>query len=603
MFSTGDIIRLAQSNSTTTSKCSFSLLVEKRGGKDNVYSFSRPAQPYHRLVASPKGVLSFEEGQSAGCYFTASDDKGKPYVIIKSCSIKCGRNGNPFILGIDVDGNLRLYNSDEATANENHLNVIVTKGGLSETTGEKGDQDMKTSGTTSSNNKKKKYSPSLELWQLQRFALEGYLHIPNAVDGKTMDACLRKLNRLLGTPGAVGPGGAQGNGLGKLGGSASNCKEVQALLDCVGVRRCLDSILGVDQWDDSNPSAQIAFRFPEQALGEFEGGFTNDVMEFTDKTQKNERDEDRFAKLNNKLCKSWHTDDLRRGEQHGFSLLVGICLSDVDAPFQGNLVLWPTSHLLIHASATGRFGAIDNDRLEYLYQRQTRLITQMQEGKCDEYIVEHEVQCNDSMKEEEDDDEGKTILNTSKSLDNTNTEKHNKTTSNININISNNNDNINSNSNSKSKKKEDIEHDNEPSLPSLGPPLHLITKARDLVVLHPNLAHMGGPNFGTDIRRMVYFRIKTKVRVRDNGKVNINGKEVGDDKDDDKDDREDVTSLEKGVEAEEERVGMGGGMGGGVKSRWTSWEAVSEAHKKDLWCDLPGAKVGISFSRTFLQTE
>ena len=41
----------------------------------------------------------------------------------------------------------------------------------------------------------------------------------------------------------------------------------------------------------------------------------------------------------------WHTDGLRQGRSHGFSVLLGICLSDTSQDFQGNLLLWPGSHL------------------------------------------------------------------------------------------------------------------------------------------------------------------------------------------------------------------------------------------------------------------
>ena len=45
---------------------------------------------------------------------------------------------------------------------------------------------------------------------------------------------------------------------------------------------------------------------------------------------------------------SWHTDGLRQGKKHSFSLLVGIDLSDTIVPNNGNLCVWPKSHLHIH---------------------------------------------------------------------------------------------------------------------------------------------------------------------------------------------------------------------------------------------------------------
>lgn len=45
---------------------------------------------------------------------------------------------------------------------------------------------------------------------------------------------------------------------------------------------------------------------------------------------------------------SWHTDGLRQGKKHSFSLLVGIALTDTIVSNNGNLCVWPKSHLHIH---------------------------------------------------------------------------------------------------------------------------------------------------------------------------------------------------------------------------------------------------------------
>lgn len=44
----------------------------------------------------------------------------------------------------------------------------------------------------------------------------------------------------------------------------------------------------------------------------------------------------------------WHTDGLRQGKKHSFSLLVGVALSDTTGTGQGNLCVWPGSHLRVH---------------------------------------------------------------------------------------------------------------------------------------------------------------------------------------------------------------------------------------------------------------
>lgn len=53
-------------------------------------------------------------------------------------------------------------------------------------------------------------------------------------------------------------------------------------------------------------------------------------------------------------------------------------------------------------------------------------------------------------------------------------------------------------------------------------------------MLHPDLAHAGGPNYSCDIRRVIYFRVKSKLAA--------------------------------------------------------SWEATVELHNRDMWADLPGVR-------------
>jgi hypothetical protein len=55
-------------------------------------------------------------------------------------------------------------------------------------------------------------------------------------------------------------------------------------------------------------------------------------------------------------------------------------------------------------------------------------------------------------------------------------------------------------------------HNNEPILPSLGPPSQLHAKIGDICILHPDTAHSGGLNNSSKIRKMVYFRLKIKSR-------------------------------------------------------------------------------------------
>lgn len=189
-------------------------------------------------------------------------------------------------------------------------------------------------------------------YQKRRFISEGYLHIPQLVSEKAIFQAQRYLMHCLGQPGALVAGGAQ-PGMGKLAGRASNAPEIQQLLQG-SVMQLLDELLGANNIDNiTNMSAQIALRFPELVDGH----------QRIDGT-------------------SWHTDGLRQGKRHPFSVLVGICLSDCLQEFAGNLLVWPGTHTLLHRlnyiliwaiaymcyrSTRNESGAVDCDLLEQLY--------------------------------------------------------------------------------------------------------------------------------------------------------------------------------------------------------------------------------------------
>ena len=145
----------------------------------------------------------------------------------------------------------------------------------------------------------------------------------------------------------------------------------------------------------------------------------------------------------------WHTDGLRQGRMHPFSVLYGVCLSECMQPWQGNLLVWPGSHRLIHSCLVGPHGAIDFPRLRSLLA-----------GTC----AGAETVASAAVEEEVDAEE------------------------------------------------ENAKHDNEPAdLPLLGTAVPVMLRPGDIVLAHPDLAHTGGPNFGSHIRSMVYFRVKSGV--------------------------------------------------------------------------------------------
>eukprot|EP00605_Chrysophyceae_sp_TOSAG23-4_P000116 GSChrysophyteH1.ASY1.ANO1.127.1 assembled CDS len=218
------------------------------------------------------------------------------------------------------------------------------------------------------------------------FVNQGFTILRNLIHSDRVREAACMLNNQLGIPGAVVAGGAQGMGLGKLQGSCSQHRVIRELLSGPA-QVVLEGLLGCRPVING---AQIALRFPHE-----------------------EKDTDRAIVQEGSL---WHTDGLRQGKVHPFSVLCGVALSDVTEPFHGNLLLWPKTHRLIGLSS-------DHD-----------------EGNLETPIF----------------------------------------------------------------------HDNEPgNLPHLGPPQQLELRAGDVVLVHPDLAHTGGPNFGPQIRSMVYFRVKS----------------------------------------------------------------------------------------------
>lgn len=176
--------------------------------------------------------------------------------------------------------------------------------------------------------------------QIDSFIRDGYLHLEAVVPKSKLKESNRLINHSLGKPGELTPGGIQ-DGMGKLGGGISNCKTIRSLY-FGGVKRIAEDFLGANNCEDANLSAQIALRFP-QFLDE-------DVKSDNASTSSNPP--------------MWHTDGLRQGKLHPFSLLIGICLSDVNEDNAGNLLCYPGTHHLISQCIVGPYGQIDTSRLQ-----------------------------------------------------------------------------------------------------------------------------------------------------------------------------------------------------------------------------------------------
>lgn len=165
--------------------------------------------------------------------------------------------------------------------------------------------------------------------QRQAFMRDGYLHIRDAVPMRLVNAARRRINHELGIPGRMIDGGVEGAA--KLAGNTSNSDEIRGLFFQSDVAKYVDALLGAGNVEPPS-GAQIALRFPE--LGEHR----------------------------EPLGTEWHTDGMRQGKLHPFTLLAGIALSDATEPLSGNLTVFPGSHRTLQELLTsdGKLSGYDD---------------------------------------------------------------------------------------------------------------------------------------------------------------------------------------------------------------------------------------------------
>ncbi|KAG7391319.1 hypothetical protein PHYPSEUDO_005268 [Phytophthora pseudosyringae] len=173
--------------------------------------------------------------------------------------------------------------------------------------------------TTRSLMTRSKHKSLLSESQRRSFMQNGYLQIRGAVPLPLANAVLRRVNHDLGIPGNMINGGVEGAI--KLAGNTSNSDAVLDLYYLSDVCNYVEALVGVDQVVPPQ-GAQIALRFPE--LGE----------------------------SREPLGTEWHTDGMRQGRLHPFTLLAGIALSNVSEPLCGNLTVFPGSHVSLQSRLT-----------------------------------------------------------------------------------------------------------------------------------------------------------------------------------------------------------------------------------------------------------
>ena len=268
---------------------------------------------------------------------------------------------------------------------------------------------------------------SLQPSQLAEFARDGCLVIPKLCPADVLFRAQTAVNSRLGRPGGVGvfyddarkvipharrmPSGHaevllpldtdalhggenDKNGVGRMGGTATTDPSLLDVLNCPEVARAVAQVMGPGKVVPAT-AVQVALRFPgcNDALV-VSGAAMKDMVRGTD----------------------WHTDGLRQGKKHSFSLLVGVALSENQVRNRGNLCLWKGSHHVIHPLMRSPDGAVLRENGGY--------------------------------------------------------------------------------------------SDTDGPLPDLGPPTQVLLSPGDVVLAHSELGHCGGPHLGSEIRSMLYFRVR-----------------------------------------------------------------------------------------------
>uniref|UniRef100_A0AAV1UGJ7 Phytanoyl-CoA dioxygenase n=1 Tax=Peronospora matthiolae TaxID=2874970 RepID=A0AAV1UGJ7_9STRA len=166
--------------------------------------------------------------------------------------------------------------------------------------------------------------------QRRSFMQNGYLQIRGAVALPLVNAALKRINHDLGIPRRLIEGGVEGSV--KLAGNTSNSDAILDIYYLSNVRKYVEAIVGVDQVV-APQGAQVALRFPD--LGE----------------------------PREPLGTEWHTDGMRQGRRHPFSLLAGVALSNVAEPLSGNFTVFPGSHAFLHnrLAANGKLDDHDDE--------------------------------------------------------------------------------------------------------------------------------------------------------------------------------------------------------------------------------------------------
>ena len=422
-WTTGELIRLS---APAGNMCLTVVVEERRSCHRGAVAISLPGSPFARLRVTSDETVDFGgKGDGNDTVWVASDPTslttGLTHVYkSKAFALVATHEGLAVRRRSSSDPRAVAAHDTEAIANSLWHVAAVSRGGNNQGPGGVSTVNFDADSPVTP-------AKSLKPSQLAEFARDGCLVIPGLVPADVLFRAQTAVNSRLGRPGGVGlfyddarkvvpharrmPSGhaevllpldsealqggeADKNGVGRMGGSATTDPCLLDVLNCPEVMRIVAQIIGPGKVVPAT-AVQVALRFPGcndalvvsgAAMGKSVGG--------TD----------------------WHTDGLRQGKKHSFSLLVGIAISDNQVGNRGNLCLWPGSHHVIHPLMRSPDGAVRRENGGY--------------------------------------------------------------------------------------------SDTDGPLPDLGPPKQLMLSPGDVVVAHSELGHCGGPHLGSEIRSMLYFRVR-----------------------------------------------------------------------------------------------
>lgn len=360
----------------------FRALIECRGG--GKFAFALPGHPYRRLRLSTCGQPEWDPGPSAvssrvcGARESSWSVEGLDAGGLGTCitiSIASKKEGRVYLAPVQdpspnsdtADGALAPSRLLCVSSQEVRWHVAVPL------TDDRGDDE---SSVGLRRHTELAHDAGLSEADLRQFVRDGYAVVSGAVPADVCATAKAFINGRLGMLAAAGAGGGTSVGpvaspqeeeedgtdrqaagerqheslaeeaadpageehvrhpLHKVWGSSS--WQLMGLCRCAPMARRLEQLIGRDSVDP-HFGAQVALRFP---------GVRDDLVAGG-------------AAVRSRVTgRDWHTDGLRQGKKHPFTLLIGVALSDTAEQDQGNLCVWPGSHYFAQASSRwpdGRF--------------------------------------------------------------------------------------------------------------------------------------------------------------------------------------------------------------------------------------------------------